>query len=229
MRTRIIGLVGGLSVLAALAAPAISSGATKVGSQVSIEAEDPEWTQALQEDGQDAFAGEVTSDKKACTKKRKVKLFKDSDPVNEGVLTTATGDWKYETEDPDDGTYRVKVSKKKKGKFICKGAKSQNLVVDDYEGPADDDVDGFFTGAGGDCDGTDSSRFPGATEIMNLKDDDCDGLGDDTGATDNDGDGQAGPQDCDDTNTLVMAGATEIHDGIDNDCDGQADENFFVP
>ncbi|MGE0868497.1 MAG: putative metal-binding motif-containing protein, partial [Kofleriaceae bacterium] len=86
----------------------------------------------------------------------------------------------------------------------------------------------------GDCNDHDPGINPEATEVAdNLKDDDCDGLADEDGATpssnavDGDGDGvspMAG--DCDDTNLAVHPGATEVcGDGLDNDCDGVADRS----
>jgi len=94
-----------------------------------------------------------------------------------------------------------------------------------------------------DCDDLETSVYPGATELCNGVDDDCDGEVDDnapaaqTWYLDNDGDGVGGfwltqeacsmPQgyagdssDCDDTNAAIYAQAPELCDGDDNDCDG---------
>ncbi len=111
-----------------------------------------------------------------------------------------------------------------------------------------DDVDGDgYTPAGGDCDDADASVRPGATEVCDGRDNDCDGAVD-VGAEgasfwylDADGDGYAGEDgesaclapsasyrpdatDCDDTDPSIHPHATEIcNTGVDEDCDGEAD------
>jgi hypothetical protein len=68
-----------------------------------------------------------------------------------------------------------------------------------------------------DCDDTDSSVNPGATEIVyNGKDDDCNAA---TLDDDLDSDGYDHNADCNDNNPAVHPGATEvIYNGIDDDC-----------
>jgi hypothetical protein len=99
--------------------------------------------------------------------------------------------------------------------------------ADDVLDDTDQDGDGF-TVADGDCDDTDALVFPGATEVQNGHDDDCDGAAD-TGFADADLDGDGdgwliSEGDCRDANADVHPGAEEVVNGIDDDCDGIADD-----
>ena len=97
-----------------------------------------------------------------------------------------------------------------------------------------------------DCDDADPAVFPGAEEVCNEVDDNCDGLVDEGVTTtfyvDLDGDDFGGfggtteacaepegyasvPGDCDDADVLVHPDAIEVCDLIDNDCDGDTDES----
>ncbi len=90
-----------------------------------------------------------------------------------------------------------------------------------FSSQSDCDGDGVVPAAG-DCDDGDPSRFPGAVEVCDGKDNDCDG------STDEDGDGDGFPvcADCDDRNPSVHPGAQEVCNGRDDDCDGMVDEGF---
>jgi len=100
-----------------------------------------------------------------------------------------------------------------------------------------------------DCDDAHSSVHPGATEICDSLDNDCDTLVDEdlTGTyyLDSDEDGYGDPgvslevclapagyvdnlDDCNDTNPEINPGATEICDSLDNDCDGTIDESDAI-
>ncbi len=101
------------------------------------------------------------------------------------------------------------------------------VIGTDY--PADDDDgDGYGLSdpTNPDCDEHNRNTYPGAAELYDNKDNDCDGVVDEgTDGFDDDGDGfSEAAGDCDDYNDSAYPGAPERGDGVDNDCDGVVDE-----
>jgi hypothetical protein len=105
-------------------------------------------------------------------------------------------------------------------------------VVGVDAGAADADRDGYTVDV--DCDDNDPAVNPGATEVCDGIDNNCDEDTDEGFDEDEDGTTTCGPDgvpgtdddDCDDDDDAVRPTATEICDGLDNDCDGTADEGF---
>ena len=115
-------------------------------------------------------------------------------------------------------------------------------AVDDTGAP-DADQDGFTSLE--DCDDLNNTVWPGAPEICNGVDDDCDGTVDNASGAywyvDADGDRYGDPDtaqaacdveglvsvgtDCDDQDAAVHPGASEWCNEVDDDCDGETDED----
>ena len=115
---------------------------------------------------------------------------------------------------------------------LCDGLDNNCNLQSDEGLSIDSDGDGHHTPGScwqpaDDCNDTNSSVYPGAPELCNNFDDNCDGLIDDGIAFDNDSDGFTNCNgDCDDTNPNVHPNATEVCDSVDNDCDLLIDENL---
>lgn len=101
---------------------------------------------------------------------------------------------------------------------------SYDLRVAGAAAGADEDQDGYTTA--NDCDDTNPSIHPGATEVCNLVDDNCNQVIDE--GFDQDGDGYSTcAGDCNNVNAQIHPGATEVCNGIDDDCDFSIDEGGF--
>ena len=89
----------------------------------------------------------------------------------------------------------------------------------------DHDGDGYAIGEG-DCDDTNGAIYPGAPDLADGLDNDCDGILDEGSPEfDDDGDGFSDLEgDCDDGDELINPLADERVNDLDDDCDGVIDE-----
>ncbi len=150
----------------------------------------------------------------------------------------------------------------------CDGDVDEDDAVDASTWYADLDSDGYGDAASttaaceqptgylsdsSDCDDTNDASYPGADEICDALDNDCDGTVDEdvvdgtTWYLDGDGDGYgdaasssstttcdqptgyvADDSDCDDSDASIHPYADEYCNGIDDDCDGSTDESSAV-
>lgn len=114
-------------------------------------------------------------------------------------------------------------------------------------GTGNQDLDGDGVTSETDCDDQDKTVYPGASELCDQKDQNCNGeideqaLDANTWYTDSDQDTYGGeiaqisceapagtvsiPGDCDDSKAGVHPGAEETCDNVDQDCDGKTDED----
>jgi len=124
--------------------------------------------------------------------------------------------------------------------------------IDDSAGPPSVDADGDGFDEANDCDDLDADVHPGADELCNGVDDDCDGFidSDDPGLldgavfyADKDADGYGDIEspasacsasdgtvddasDCDDGDASIHPDGEELCNGLDDDCDGDIDEGL---
>jgi|GEM_PF-1069251 hypothetical protein len=149
----------------------------------------------------------------------------------------------------------------------CDGSTDESDAVDASTWYADADGDSYgnvevvnvsceapsgYVADATDCDDTNASANPGADEVCDSVDNDCDGEADEADATDastwyadSDGDTYGDTSvseiacdqpsgyvsdatDCDDTSSGSNPGATEFCDETDNDCDGETDEGVTL-
>jgi len=153
----------------------------------------------------------------------------DEDNDGDGQNAEACGG-----DDCDDGDDLVYFGA---SELACDG---KDTNCDGYMDSVEDfDADGYAnatcaaSGAEVDCDDENDEVWPGATELCDEIDHDCDGSWADGGA-DDDGDGvldaACGGDDCDDTLDTVFLGADEVCvDGVDQDCDTLVDGPVFLP
>ena len=131
-------------------------------------------------------------------------------------------------------------------KDVSGGGSRPSFAVDNVSVDADNDNDTYVSSV--DCNDNNVSIYPGATEVCNFIDDDCDATADngitylavyDDADGDTYGNGLAANYctfpgagysldntDCDDTNGSVNPGATEVCNGVDDDCNGTPDDGL---
>ena len=183
------------------------------------------------------------------------------EPSSEGdILVDNDGDGFFSDEDCDDndsGTFPTANEVCDGYDNNCDGQADEDVLSVFY---VDSDGDGFgnqnittqacdapsgYTTNATDCDDTNAKTYPGAEELCDYEDNDCNSEVDDgTGQmfyVDSDGDGfgdennqtescdlslglSAVAGDCDDTNAFISPSATEVCDEIDNDCNEETDE-----
>ena len=123
----------------------------------------------------------------------------------------------------------------------CPLVANQGQVDLDEDGTGDaceKDKDGDGTDDAADCAPLDGQVYPGAEEVCDGKDNDCNYIVDE-GYPDSDGDGwkdcidgdddadgSADEEDCEPLNAAVHPGAEEFCDSVDNDCDDKVDEEL---
>jgi len=150
-------------------------------------------------------------------------------------------------EDTDDDGIADCMETDKDGDGIVDSA--DNCVGVNNPGQEDNDLDNFGdvcdldddndqTSDAEDCAPFDQDIHPGAEELCDGKDNNCNFIVDegstDTDADgwkdcvdeDDDNDGVVDGADCAPTDASVFPGAAEICDGLDNDCDGDVDDGF---
>ena len=90
----------------------------------------------------------------------------------------------------------------------------------------DRDGDGFACNVG-DCNDADASVYPGAPELCDGVDNDCNTVTDDPPDDDNDGFNEC-QGDCDDNDNERFPGNTEVCDGKDNDCSAATQDSTLT-
>jgi hypothetical protein len=111
--------------VAIAAIPALATQTVKIDSKVTISSNAP------------AFHGQVKSDKFACERQRKVKLFRQRfgpDKLLGKDKSNNHGKWKIVVDPLKSGAYYAKLVRREEGTagtiFVCRGDRSKTVVID---------------------------------------------------------------------------------------------------
>ena len=153
------------------------------------------------------------------------------DGADAGCVTTYGANPGVDCDDASDVTNPAATEVCDAADNNCDSAADEGLDTDvDTFTPCG--ADGIGGTADDDCDDTDLTIFPGATESCDFVDSDCDGSivdedsdfdGDQTPDCvdfDDDGDGDPDATDCNDADGAIYTNAPETCDGVDSNCDG---------
>jgi hypothetical protein len=125
---------------------------------------------------------------------------------------------------PTTGGYTVNIYSHDGSAWTATGVATVSGTVSCSAPPPDNDSDTYPVTT--DCDDSNAAVNPGATELDNGIDDNCNSQTDEGFDTDSDGYTPVNGNDCNDGNAAINPAATEVFDGADNNCNGQIDETF---
>jgi hypothetical protein len=138
---------------------------------------------------------------------------------------TSSGNVVWHIEGLDEGSYELSVRATDSLGGSTVASAGFIMGIDDIDG----DGYGDASQGGTDCNDDDAAINPGAEEICDGVDTDCDGDTPTDETTDADADGFPECNDCDDDNDQVNPDGVEVCDAADNDCNGVVDDGAVCP